>query len=84
MLISYSTSAMEDIGITHVLSVVNAERATRGLQALTAAQYTNLIIQEAFKSYADQERARREAELEDAYRNAVPAVRSQVRTLLGL
>lgn len=83
---SLTTSAAEEIALSRIVARANAERAARvpPLPPLTNAQYVDGVLTQLIASYVREHRDLTEGEVKDAYRAATPAVKGQVRTLLGL
>lgn len=79
-----TTTAAEDAGIAFALAQFNAERAARGQGPVTAGQYVQARLHDVLQGWASQQNAADPVTLAQAFQQADPTVKAQVKGLLGV
>jgi hypothetical protein len=81
-----TTSPTQETALGEIVDAANADRAMRTppLPALSRQQYLDGVIGSMLDDYIRQRQAVNAQKVADAYTGATPAVKTQVRTLLGV
>ena len=76
------SSPTQNAAITSIVARINVDRTESGLPILTNAEYIDLVMQSAFKSYERQERSREHEANMKKWQKLPKAMRDQIQSLM--